>query len=279
MEQITPSSASTLVSMHVASDPATPPLIQVSDLCFSYDGSSNWIVDHASFDVPSGSIMGIVGESGSGKSTLVRLLCGLISYNAGSAKFDGREIRDWRRDSMEFRRRNQIVFQSPASSFDPRMSMRRALQQPVRSIERRVPGQEELARWVQRVGLDPEQLKRFPHQLSGGQLQRMALARALSVKPEVLFADEPTSALDVSVQAKVLNQLTDIRRSLGLTIVLVTHDLAVVARMCASIVVMSRGRIVESGATASVLGNPQHDYTKRLIEAADAVSLDIGEVG
>jgi len=166
-----------------------------------------------------------------------------------------------------------MVFQSPASSFDPRMSIFRSLQEPARAIERRVPSRQEVTGWLERVGLGPEVLDRYPHQLSGGQLQRLAVARALSLGPKLLYADEPTSALDVSVQAKVLNLLMDLRKDLGLTLVLVTHDLAVVGRICETMIVMKSGKIVETGATADVLANPRTDYTRKLIEAADATSL------
>jgi len=140
-------------------------------------------------------------------------------------------------------------------------------------LERRKPEPTELKNWLEDVGLSSDVLSRYPHQLSGGQLQRIAVARALSVRPEVLFADEPTSALDVSVQAQVLNLLMGLKHRHGLTLVLVSHDLAVVARVCDRILVLKDGQVVESGETAAVMTDPQTAYTRTLIEASRATSL------
>jgi ABC-type dipeptide/oligopeptide/nickel transport system ATPase subunit len=153
------------------------------------------------------------------------------------------------------------------------MSIRKSLSQPVRAIERRAPSDEEMVGWLERVGLTDEVLPRFPHQLSGGQLQRVGVARALSVGPDVLYADEPTSALDVSVQAQVLNLLMDIRADLGLTLVMVSHDLAVISRTCEEVIVMKDGHIVESGPMTEVLSNPADPYTAALVQSARSVSL------
>jgi ABC-type oligopeptide transport system ATPase subunit len=144
-------------------------------------------------------------------------------------------------------------------------------------LEGRKPADHELIAWLERVGLGREVLPRFPHQLSGGQLQRVGIARSLSVNPTILYADEPVSALDVSVQAQVLNLLMDLREQLGLTLVMVSHDLAVVSRMCAEIVVMRSGRVVESGPTDRVLGAPESTYTQALLRAARAASLERSE--
>ena len=153
------------------------------------------------------------------------------------------------------------------------MTIRRFLSQPMRSLEGRPPTAAELDEWLSRVSLGPEVLSRYPHQLSGGQLQRVGIARALSVRPDVLYADEPVSALDVSVQAQVLNLLMDVRAELGLTLVMVSHDLGVVSRLCDRVVVLRRGVIVEAGLTHEVLANPQDEYTTSLIAAARSVSL------
>lgn len=259
------------------------PLIEIRELHFRYGGSrkphmrlgdDDWTLKDLSLSIERTATLGIVGETGSGKSTLVRLLCGLLPAGSGFVSFNGRRIADWLGDTpREFRRQNQMVFQSPASSLDPRMRARQSLAEPVKAIERRSPSTEEMETWLAQVGLGPEVLPRYPHQLSGGQLQRIALARALSVRPSVLYADEPTSALDVSVQAQVLNLLMDLRVRLGLTLVMVSHDLAVVSRMCERIVVMKDGEIVEAGATVDVMRAPGSAYTAALIEAAQAVSL------
>jgi len=253
--------------------------IEVSGLHFRYPsvrrrGDLSWTLENLDLSIEKGSSVGVVGESGSGKSTLVRILCGLLIRQEGDVTFDGKDLSDWlASDSRELRRRNQIVFQSPRRSLDPRMSIRKSLGQPVRAIERRAPSDDEMIGWLERVGLTDEVLPRFPHQLSGGQLQRVGVARALSVGPEVLYADEPTSALDVSVQAQVLNLLMDIRADLGLTLVMVSHDLAIISRTCEHVIVMKEGHIVETGPMAEVLSNPADPYTAALVQAARAVSL------
>lgn len=250
-----------------------PPLVEVADLSFRYTRSS-WALQDINLTIKGGSTLGIVGESGSGKSTLVRILCGLLGHGTGSVTYDGREVGDWlASDRRRFRRENQIVFQSPASSLDPRMRVARSLAEPVRALERRKVSADELETWLGTVGLGGTMLTRYPHQLSGGQLQRVAIARAISVGPRILYADEPTSALDVSVQAQVLNLLMELRHRLGLTMVMVSHDLAVVSRVCEQVVVMRHGRIVDHGATADVLERPSSRYTAALTAAARAVAL------
>jgi peptide/nickel transport system ATP-binding protein len=249
-------------------------LIEVRGLSYRYRGDASWGLRDLSFGVAAGSALGIVGESGSGKSTLVRLLCGLQQPQEGEVEIAGRSIADWLANSpKEFRRMNQFVFQDPASSFDPRLRLRTSLCEPTRALAGHAPPAARLATWLEEVGLAPEMLARYPHQLSGGQLQRMALARALSVAPRILYADEPTSGLDVSVQAQVLNLLTDLRSSRRLTLVLVSHDLAVVSRMCDTIMVLNEGRLEDAGPTWEVLSNPTAPYTRRLVEAAAKVSL------
>ena len=256
------------------------PLVEAKGLCFRYPtvrgrGKLPWTLDDLDLSIERGSSVGIVGESGSGKSTLVRILCGLLIHQEGDVTFEGRDLKDWLKESSrELRSRNQIVFQSPRRSLDPRMSIRRSLSQPVRAIERRSPPDDEMIGWLERVGLTDEVLPRYPHQLSGGQLQRVGVARALSVSPKILYADEPTSALDVSVQAQVLNLLMKIRVDLGLTLVMVSHDLAVISRTCEYVIVMKDGRMVEIGPMADVFGNPTDSYTATLVHSARTVGLE-----
>lgn len=253
-------------------------LITASHLNFRYPSSTSWTINDVSLSIETGTSVGIVGESGSGKSTIIRLLSGLLTAQEGEVTIDGKNVSEWSKESpRELRRFGQLVFQSPRRSFDPRMRLGRALSEPIRALEKRVPDAEELGSWMKRVGLSPTLLDRYPHQLSGGQLQRVSLARAMSIGPKVLYADEPTSSLDVSVQAQVLNLLMELRTALGLTLVLVTHDLAVVGRMCERIIVMRGGRVVEEGTTVDILINPKHEYTVGLVEAAKAVSLKLGK--
>ena len=256
-------------------------LLQAGGLYFDYhtgtrrrDANSEWTLRDIAVTMPAGSTVGVVGESGSGKSTLVRLLCGLLVPSRGDISFDGRSVKDWlSEDRREFHRRNQIVFQSPASSLDPRLRIKTSLSEPTKALERRKPEPTELRDWLRDVGLSREVLSRYPHQLSGGQLQRIAVARALSVRPDVLYADEPTSALDVSVQAQVLNLLMGLKHRHGLTLVLVSHDLAVVARVCEQIIVLKDGQVVEAGETAEVMTDPKTAYTRTLVEASRATTL------
>lgn len=261
-------------------------LADVQDLSFRYHRTAvraaasptDWVLRDINLSVGPGDALGIVGESGSGKSTLVRVMCGLLPVETGAVEFDGEPIGAWlRTDRHEFRKRNQLVFQSPANSLDPRMRIRTSLAEPMKATGRRRPSDDEVAAWLAEVGLGTEVLRRYPHQLSGGQLQRIALARALSVGPRILYADEPTSALDVSVQAQILNLFIQLRARLGLTLVMVSHDLAVISRLCERIVVMKDGQIVESGSTVEVLRRPGTDYTATLLDAAAAVSLRAGD--
>jgi len=255
-------------------------LVEVRGLHFRYPsvrgrGDLPWTLEDLNLSIDRASSVGIVGESGSGKSTLVRILCGILVHQQGEVLFDGKELKGWLDESpRELRRRNQIVFQSPRRSLDPRMSIRRSLSQPVLAIERRSPSDDEMIGWLEKVGLTDEVLPRFPHQLSGGQLQRVGIARALSVGPEVLYADEPTSALDVSVQAQVLNLLMGLRAELGLTLVMVSHDLAVISRICERVIVMKDGHIVEAGPMTQVLSDPSDPYTASLVRSARSVSLE-----
>ncbi|MEQ8952682.1 MAG: ABC transporter ATP-binding protein [Pseudomonadales bacterium] len=255
------------------------PLIDVKNLYFSYAPraareTGAWTLSDLSFSVEAGGFLGIVGESGSGKSTLIRNLCGLLPVTNGDVQIAGRNLAALNSHEMlELCRDIQLIYQNPKRSFDPRMKIGMSISQPIRSLEKRVPSDEELTSLLARVGLQAEHLNRFPHELSGGQLQRVAIARALSVKPSILLADEPTSALDVSVQAQALKLIAELREQLNLTVVLVSHDLAVVGRVTDSIIVLKDGVIVEAGNTANVLLHPRHAYTQKLAEAAAIVSL------
>jgi peptide/nickel transport system ATP-binding protein len=225
-----------------------------------------------------GGRLGIVGESGSGKSTLVRLLAGLDRPSSGKVWFEGREITTLRERELGFLRASvQLVFQDPRSSLNPRMRVGEIITEPLRSrlVRRQLPAevdhQQRLAEVLAAVDLPPDSADRFPHEFSGGQRQRIAIARALAPKPEVLIADEPVSALDVSVRAQVLNLLTDLVASAGLTLIVVSHDLMVVRHLCDQLVVMRAGRIVEAGRTEAVYAAPQQDYTKALLAAVPRI--------
>jgi ABC-type glutathione transport system ATPase component len=230
-------------------------------------------VDRLSFDVQQGECVGLVGESGSGKTTTSRLIAKLIKPTAGSIQLNGEEIAD--ADPRAFaksakRRQVQIVFQDPAASLDPRRTAFEAIADPLLRLERlRQPAA--LARRIHEicdlVDFPQTLLGRYPHQLSGGQKARVGIARAISVNPALVVLDEPTSALDVSVQAVVLNQLDKLKRVLGLSYLFVSHDLNIVRLMCDRVMVMKEGRIVEQSGAADLFRNPQHAYTKTLLEA------------
>lgn len=249
-------------------------LIEAENLYFKYKATGPWIIDDVSVSVREKESVGIVGESGSGKSTLIRILNGMIPTTQGSITLRGADLGVFKQGNPRaVQQFGQMVFQSPRGSFDPRMRLVRSISEPVRALEKRTPSSTEIAEVMERVGLGEDILERYPHQLSGGQLQRVSLARALLVSPTVLYADEPTSALDVSVQAQVLDLLVKLREELGLTIVMVSHDLAVVGQMCDRILVMRHGKLVEEGATEQILSRPSTEYTANLLEAARSVSL------
>jgi len=226
-------------------------------------------VDGVSFSLSRGEVLAIVGESGSGKTTLGRLLMRLIDATSGRIVFDGEDITASNARALRpVRRRMQMIFQDPFSSLDPRMSVRQLLLEPLEIHD--VPRSEREARVrdvLATVGLRPEHADRHPHQFSGGQRQRIGIARALIMRPEVIVGDEPVSALDVSVRAQILNLLSEIRLSLGLSLIIITHDLGVVRHVADRVLVLYLGRVVEIGTTRDILDRPRHPYTRALISA------------
>lgn len=228
-------------------------------------------VDRVSFAIPRGQTLALVGESGSGKSTVGRMLLRLIKPDEGKIIFDGAEIQALGEAAFRpFRRRMQIVFQNPLGSLNPVLTIEAALMDALRYVEnlslrQRRERAEEL---LNQVGLDRRHFSRFPHEMSGGQLQRIALARALAPQPEFLFLDEPTSALDVSVRGQIVNLLTSLQEQLGLTYLFVSHDLSVVRHAAHAVAVMYLGQIVESGPSRRILTAPGHPYTRALLESA-----------
>jgi oligopeptide transport system ATP-binding protein len=227
-------------------------------------------VDGVSLAVPRGAVLAIVGESGCGKSTLGRLALRLIEADAGTIRFGGEDLRALSPRALRARRRRmQLIFQDPFASLDPRQTVEQAVAEPLRlhGIVPRAAERERVAALLSRVGLRPEFARRWPHEFSGGQRQRIAIARALASEPELIVGDEPVSALDVSVQAQVINLLAGLIRELGLTFVLISHDLAVVRHIADRVAVMYLGQIVEDGPAGAVLGAPRHPYTRALLAA------------
>ncbi|TAK40345.1 MAG: ABC transporter ATP-binding protein [Betaproteobacteria bacterium] len=224
-----------------------------------------------SFDLARGRTVGLVGESGSGKTTVGMLLMRLLEASAGDVRFDGVNllaVSD--AQMMAYRRRIQVIFQNPYASLNPRFTIGQILTEPMR-VHRLGSGEternERARRLLQRVELPPEALYKYPHEFSGGQRQRIAIARALAVEPEILICDESVSALDVSVQATVLNLLLDLQEEQGLAYLFISHDLAVVKYMADEILVMREGEVVERGPSEALFRAPQHDYTKKLLDA------------
>ena len=248
------------------------PLLEVAHLTKLFagrDGGSFTAVDDVSFSLQEGGSLAIVGESGSGKSTTVRMVAGLEISSAGSVRRYGEAVGSPARTRRRGGGRGiQMVFQDPYGSFDPRQQIGAAIDEGMRA--QRIPRDvraRRIAGLLGDVGLDARHARSYPRDLSGGQRQRAAIARALSLDPEIVILDESLSALDVSVQAQVLNLLIDVRERTGVAYLFVSHDLAVVRQLCEECIVMQRGRVVEAGTTAEILDRPAQAYTRRLIES------------
>ena len=258
-------------------DPAN--LIEVDDLkvhfpirsgIFKTARGSVKAVDGVTFEVRRGETLGLVGESGCGKSTIGRAMIRLREPTGGSVRFDGVDLSSLKSGALrKMRRRMQIIFQDPYGSLDPRMTVGSIVSEPIEThhLAEGAAKKERVAELLRIVGLDPKYVSRYPHEFSGGQRQRIGVARALAVEPEFIVCDEPISALDVSIQAQVLNLLTDLRSRLGLTYLFVAHDLSVVKHISDRVAVMYLGKIVEIGPPDMLYSAPGHPYTRALLSA------------
>jgi len=234
-------------------------------------------VDDVSFAIDTGEMFGLVGESGSGKSTTGRCILRLIEPTSGEVLFRGENILEFSRPRMRLARRDmQIVFQDPYSSLNPRMRAGDIVEEPlvIHSLGSRRERRERVAELFRLVGLDPDHLRRYPHEFSGGQRQRIGIARALALNPAFIIADEAVSALDVSIQAQVTALLLDLRSRLKLTYLFIAHDLRLVEHICTRVAVMYLGRIVEMGETSALFGAPRHPYTQALLSAIPVLDPD-----
>ena len=235
-------------------------------------------VDGISFDVYKGEILGIVGESGCGKSTTVRSISQLYKPTAGEVIFHGVDLCKANKTELLKERRNiQMIFQDPYSSLDPRMTVRTIIAEPLEIYNKRGLLEHKMTRdeienkveeLMEKVGLNKAFKNRYPHEFSGGQKQRIGIARALALNPEIILADEPVSALDVSIQAQILNLISDLQKDLGITFIFIAHDLAVIQHVSDRVIVMYLGKIMESADSLELYAKPLHPYTEALLSAA-----------
>ena len=253
-------------------------ILSVRDLQTHFYGEEGVVkaVDGVSFDLKRGETLGIVGESGSGKSTLGRLVLRLIEPTSGNVRFEGRDLLAAGHGEMRRLRRDmQIIFQDPFGSLDPRMNVEDIISEPLVIHEALgvTARRSRVSELLGAVGLDPSVLPRFPHEFSGGQRQRIGIARALALRPKFIVADEPVSALDVSVGAQIVNLLAQLQREFGLTYLFISHSMPVVRYLATRIAVMYRGRLVEVGDARQITEQPQHPYTRSLVEATPEIAV------
>lgn len=247
-------------------------LLNIVNLSKTYirNGSLFHAVKNISLNIQKNEIMGLVGESGSGKSTLAKMILMLEKPEAGEIFYQQQHLLQLRKkEKLMLRREIQIVFQNPYSALNPRMTLLQILQEPL-DIHQLFTGASRFRRireLIAMIGLEKDHLSRYPHQFSGGQRQRICIARALAIEPKLLVCDEPLSALDLSVQSQMIELLQKCHRELGLTMLFISHDLAVVSQLAHRVAVMYRGEIVEQGLCKEVFNHPQHFYTQQLLEA------------
>lgn len=252
------------------------PLLEVDGLCVDYPvkrRQSFRAVDSVNLTVGAGETLGLVGESGSGKSTIAKAILGIAPVSAGTIRFEGKEL-----DPRRVRRRKpvtdmEIVFQDPVSALDPAKTVGFTVAEPLIAKLRRERGRDtgvrgQVAEMLERVGLPANAASRYPAQFSGGQRQRIAIARAFIVRPRLVICDEAVSALDLSIQAQILNLLSDVQRDLGVSYLFISHDLSVVEHVSDRVVVLYRGRVMETGTASELVRSPKHPYTRALLAAA-----------
>ncbi|MBE6969034.1 MAG: ATP-binding cassette domain-containing protein [Ruminococcaceae bacterium] len=257
------------------------PLIEAQNLKLYFPTAKGMVhaVDDLNFPIPEGATLGVVGESGCGKSTLGRTLLNILKPTGGKVLFDGEDVTKFNRKQMQqFRQNAQMIFQDPYSSIDPRLTVAESIAEAM-IVNKICPNRAEREKQVQKlmdtVGLASRLYNAYPHELDGGRLQRVGIARALSVNPRFIVCDEPVSALDVSIQAQILNLLMDLQDEMKLTYMFITHDLSVVKHISDDIMVMYMGHCIERGPKKELFANPQHPYTKALLSAVPVPNLSM----
>jgi oligopeptide/dipeptide ABC transporter ATP-binding protein len=260
-------------------NPASTPLLNVEALkkyfpirrgFFQRVGSHVRAVDGVDLEIHPQQTLGLVGESGCGKSTVARLILRLLKPDGGTVRFGGQEITALNERAFKpFRKQIQMIFQDPYSSLNPRLTVAQSISDGIRvaGIMNKADQRKRIQQLLEMVGMPAASAGRYPHEFSGGQRQRIGIARALSVSPQLILCDEPISALDVSIQAQIINLLTDLQNELGLSYLFISHDLNVVSYICDYVCVMYRGRIVESAPATELFDRPRHPYTLKLLAA------------
>ena len=272
----------TVANTGMSQNQTRSPLLQVQDVHTTFNikqkGTYFWqkpdtlkAVNGVSFELFPGETLGVVGESGCGKSTLARTIIGLVRANSGSIKFGDEEIVGASKKTMRLKRKDiQMIFQDPLASLNPRMTVGDIIAEPLRTYYpemKKSDVQDAVRTIMKKVGLLPNQINRYPHEFSGGQCQRIGIARALILKPKIIICDEPVSALDVSIQAQVINLLQDLQQEMGLSLIFIAHDLSVIKHIAHRVLVMYLGHAVELGIGEAVYSNPTHPYTQALMSA------------
>jgi oligopeptide/dipeptide ABC transporter ATP-binding protein len=266
-----------------------PILLEVNNLKKHFQVSTSnidkkkvYALNGISFLLHEGETLGLVGESGCGKSTAARTILRLVEPTSGQILYKNKNLVNMKNDELRsLRREMQIIFQDPLASLNPRKQVRKILEEPfvIHGFIKSIEIKERIAWLLERVGISPDQAEKYPHEFSGGQLQRIGIARAISLNPSLIIADEPVSALDVSIRAQIINLLSDLKESMGISYLFISHDMTIVSHFCDRVAVMYLGKIVEIADSNSLYKNPRHPYTEALLEAIPSINPEVKKTG